>query len=188
MILSDADIQQAIKKKLIVIRPSPDFKIQLSSCSIDLRLGNEFLVYQYTQGPFIDIKKPIPKSLTKKIIVRENQQFVIQPGEFVLGTTLEWIELSDEIAARLEGRSSIGRLGIIIHATASLIPPGWKGKIVLEIANIARIPVALYPGMRICALSFEKVSSKVIVPYYKKKGAKYLGQKEPLPSKIRLEL
>lgn len=189
MILSDIDIKSEIKKGNIVIKPFPNFESQLSACSLDLHLGKQFLVYQYTKGPFIDIKQPIPKELTKKIkLANKNSQFIIQPGEFVLATTEEWIELPDSIAARLEGRSSIGRLGIIIHATAGLIPPGWRGRLVLEIANIARIPVALYPGMRICALTFEKVSSKVETPYYKKKGAKYLHQKEPIVSKIKFDL
>lgn len=189
MLLSDRDIKSEIKKGNIVIKPFPNFKTQLSACSLDLHLANSFLVYQYTKSPFIDIKKAIPEGLMKKIEINDkNAQFVIQPGEFVLGATEEWIELSDSIAARLEGRSSIGRLGIIIHATAGLIPPGWRGRLVLEIANISRIPVALYPKMRICALTFEKVSSPVATPYYKKTDAKYVNQNGPTVSKIKLDL
>jgi dCTP deaminase len=187
MILSDKDIKKEIKKGTIVIKPFPNFKTQLSACSLDLHLGNKFLVFQYTKSPFIDIKKPMPRGIAKTITISDDQ-FVIQPGEFILGITGEWIELSDSIAARLEGRSSIGRLGIIIHATASLIPPGWRGRLVLEIANIARIPVALYPGMRICALTFEKISSAVEIPYCKNKNAKYLNQNMPVISRIKLDL
>ena len=187
MLLSDRDIKSEINKGNIVIKPFPNFKTQLSACSLDLHLGNSFLVYQYTKSPFIDIKKTIPEGLMRKIEIN-NTQFVIQPGEFVLGATDEWVELSSSIAARLEGRSSIGRLGIIIHATAGLIPPGWRGRLVLEIANISRIPVALYPKMRICALTFEKVSSPVETPYYKKTDAKYTNQNGPIASKIKLDL
>lgn len=188
MILSDKDIKKEIKQGNIIIKPQPDFKNQLSSCSLDLHLGNSFLIYQYSMLPFIDIKKEIPEGLMKQIEVKnKNKYFIIQPGEFVLGATDEWVELSDMIAARLEGRSSIGRLGITIHATASLIPPGWRGRIVLELGNIARMPVALYPKMRICALTFEQISSAVNIPYFKKKNAKYANQKGPTISKINFD-
>lgn len=188
MLLSDTDIKKEIKNKNIIIKPAPNYEEQLSPCSIDLRLGNEFRIYQYAQTPFIDIKKPIPLELTKAVKIRHGNTFTVQPGEFVLASTYEWIELEDIIAGRLEGRSSLGRLGIMIHATASLIPPGWRGNLVLELGNIARIPVALYPGMRVCALSFEYLSSPAAIPYDKKKTSKYIRQKGTVASKIDKEL
>lgn len=188
MILSDRDIKKALRKKEIILTPRPNLTHQLGSCSLDLRLGAEFRIYQYSTMPFIDIKKEIPTELTKKVILKKPQNyFVLQPGEFVLASTLEWIELSDTIAARLEGRSSLGRLGVMIHATASLIPPGWKGNIVLELGNIARMPVTLYPRMRICALSFEYLTSPVEIPYTKRKNAKYIHQKGTEGTKIHTE-
>src|SRR3989344_4419989 len=187
MLLSDFDIKKEIKKKNIVIRPAPDFSQQLSACSLDLHLGNEFRVFEYSALPFIDIKKTIPQNLTRVVTIKKNESFVVQPGEFVIAATEEWVELSNQIAARLEGRSSLGRLGIIVHATAALFPPGWRGAPVLELGNIARMPVSLYPGMRICAFSFEYVSSPVETPYYKNKNAKYRNQKGAVASKIDRE-
>lgn len=120
--------------------------------------------------------------------MKKNEPFIMQPGEFVLASTLENIELPDDLLARLEGRSSLGRLGIAIHSTAAIFDPGWRGKVVMELGNFGKMPVALYPGMRICSLTFEKLTSPAEVPYYKKKGAKYIDQKEPTPSKISEEM
>ncbi len=184
MILSDGDIKKEIKKGIISITPAPNFTTQLDACSLDLRLGTEFRVFDYSAIPYIDIKAGVPKELTRLIKMKKNMPFFIQPGELVLAATDEWIELPDNIAARLEGRSSLGRIGIIVHATASMIAPGWRGNIVLELSNISRLPVALYPGMRICALSFETISSKALRPYNKNKGEKYHRQKGAVASKI----
>lgn len=174
---------------MIIITPPPDLRVQLSSCSLDLRLSNQFTIFQHGTVPFIDIKRELPKELTRTITLqKDTHYFVVQPGEFVLASTYEWIEMrTTTIAARLEGRSSIGRLGITIHATASFIPPGWRGNIVLELSNIGRIPVALYPKMRICALTFERITTPVEIPYHKKKNAKYVNQKGPLTSKIHID-
>jgi dCTP deaminase len=97
---------------------------------------------------------------------------------------MEWFSLPDNLLARLEGRSSLGRLGIVVHSTASIFEPGWRGVVVMELGNLGRMPVALYPGMRVCALTFEELSSDVETPYYKKKSAKYVDQTEPVESKI----
>ena len=121
---------------------------------------------------------------TEKIIIKGDKPFILQPGKFALASTVEWVELPDDIAGRLEGRSSIGRLGIIVHSTAALIHPGMKGRIVLELSNLAQIPVALYPGMRVCALSFETLSSPAEIPYSKQKTAKYFNQQGVIGSKI----
>lgn len=189
MILSDRDIKKAIKSRKIKITPKIDYQTQLGSCSVDLRLGNIFRVFNHSKCAYIDLKqKKLNKNLTKKVVVENNEPFIMQPGEFVLASTLEKIELSDDLLARLEGRSSLGRLGIAIHSTAAIFDPGWRGKVVMELGNFGKMPVALYPGMRICSLTFEKLTSPAEVPYYKKKGAKYVGQKEPVPSKIGEEM
>lgn len=189
MILSDKDIKKAFKSGRIKIRPAPDFKKQLGSCSLDLRLGNVFRIFEYSKVPYID---PLDearngKNATKEIRVKKGEPFIIQPGDFVLAATREYLELADDLLGRLEGRSSLGRLGITVHSTAALFDPGWRGKATIELGNFGQMPVALHPGMRICAMTFEEVSSKVEVPYWKKKDAKYLGSKGPDPSKIFLE-
>jgi dCTP deaminase len=188
MTLSDKDIKIALKKGEIKIKPAPNLKLQLGSNSIDLRLGNVFRIFDNTKVAFIDpFKKDIGQKITREIRKKEKEPFIIQPGDFVLGTTIEYIELPDDIIGSLEGRSSIGRLGIVIHSTAAAIDAGWRGKITLELANMGKMPVALYPGMRICSISFEQLSSSAEVPYYKKKSAKYVGQNGPAESKISKE-
>lgn len=187
MILSDRDIKKAIQEGKIKIIPKIDYQTQLGSCSVDLRLGNVFRVFNHSKCAYIDPREKI-KNFTKKVVVKKNEPFIMQPGEFVLASTLESLELSDDLLARLEGRSSLGRLGIAIHSTAAVFDPGWKGKVVIELGNFGKMPVALYPGMRICSLTFERLTSPAEVPYDKKKGAKYIGQKEPLPSKLSEEM
>jgi len=189
MILSDRDIKKAIKGGRIKIIPKANYKEQLGSCSLDLHLGNVFRIFNHSQLGFIDLRdKNLSKNLTKKVIIKKDEGFIMQPAEFVLASTLERIELADDLLARLEGRSSLGRLGITIHSTAAVFDPGWRGKVVMELGNFGKIAVALYPGMRICSLTFEKLTSAAEIPYYKKKGAKYINQKEPAASKISQEL
>ena len=185
MALADIDIKKAIKNKRIIINPKINYSFQLGSCSIDLRLSNIFRVFNHAQVPFIDPRnKKILSSLTKEIRIEENKPFVIQPGDFVLASTEETLQLANDILARLEGRSSLGRLGIVVHSTASVFDPGWKGKVVLELGNLGRIAVALYPGMRICSLTFEELSSAAEIPYSQKKQAKYFNQKGPVVSRF----
>lgn len=185
MVLSDRDLKKALNNNEIIINPFPDLKTQLGSCSIDLRLDNTFRVFEQSRHPYIDplSKNPI-HDFTHEIKIKEKEPFIIQPGDFVLASTFEYVEIPDDLTGRLEGRSSIGRLGIIIHSTASTIDCGFRGHITLEIANMGKMPVALYPGMRICSISFEKLTSPAEVPYYKKHGAKYANQKGPDESKI----
>lgn len=184
MVLSDRDLKQAIQKKRIVIKPFPDFEQQLGSNSIDLRLGKTFRVFDHSNHPFIDpFKKNIGDEITRVLKKKKDEPFIIHPGEFVLGTTVEYIEVPDDLVGSLEGRSSIGRLGIIIHSTAASIECGFRGNITLEIANLGKMPVALYPDMRICSISFLRLTSPALVPYYKKKNAKYSGQTGPQESK-----
>lgn len=185
MILSDRDIKQALKQKRVVITPMPDFSVQLGACLVDLRLGNTFRVFNHSTTPYLDPQKPETlQDVTTEITVPLDGSFTLHPGEFVLAITMEYIEMPDDLTGHLEGRSSIGRLGIVVHSTAANIECGFRGNITLELANMGRIPVMLHPGMRICSLSFSELTSPAEVPYYKKKSAKYSGQKSPLASKI----
>lgn len=185
MILSDRDIKKALKSGRIKITPKPDLKVQLGSCSIDLRLGRKFAVFNHAKYAYIDPNNPkFLKKVMKNISVKGDDPFILQPGDFVLATTEESFKLPNDLLARLEGRSSLGRLGIVVHSTASVFDPGWHGRVVMELGNLGRMPVALYPGMRVCALTFEELTSPVDVPYSKKKSAKYKKQQAPIASKI----
>jgi dCTP deaminase len=185
MVLSDGDIKQALTAGDITIAPSPDLDTQLGSCSIDLRLGSRFRVFNYSKVPYIDPNNPrTTEEMMTEIGVVEGEPFILQPGYFVLATTMETFRLPPNILARLEGRSSLGRLGIVVHSTASVFDPGWDGVAVLELGNLGRMPVALYPGMRICALTFEELKNPAQIPYDQKKHAKYTHQSAPVASKI----
>ena len=188
MVLSDGDIKKALKNKKIVITPSPDLSVQLGSCSIDLRLGNTFRVFDHSRNAYIDpTKKDFSNDITKEVKVKKGESFMMQPGDFVLAVTLEKVKIPSDIMGRLEGRSSLGRLGIVVHSTASIFDPGWDGKPVLELGNLGRMAVKLTPGMRICAMTFEELSSPSEVPYTKKKFAKYKIQNGPSESRIAEE-
>lgn len=185
MILSDHDIKKALSSKKILIKPAPDLNTQLGSCLLDLRLGDIFRVFNHSKTPYLDPQNPQTlHNVTTEIQVKEGEAFTLHPGEFVLAVTMEYIEMPDDLTGRLEGRSSIGRLGIVVHSTAANIECGFRGNITLELANMGRIPVMLHPGMRICSLSFEQLTTPADIPYYKKKSAKYVGQTAPLASKI----
>ena len=184
MVLSDADIQNYIQKGKIRVDP-PLPAEQLGSCSVDFRLGNEFSIFEHSRHAFIDLRdKAAIQSLMRTIIVPDGEPFILQPREFALAITMETLELDDDVLGRLEGRSSLGRIGIIVHGTAGLFDPGWRGKATLELSNLGIMPVALYPGMRVCSFTFEQLSSPTTVPYYKKVGNKYAGQTSPLASKL----
>jgi dCTP deaminase len=184
MVLSDVDIRRYLEQGKIKISPDlpPE---QFGSCSVDFRLGHEFSVFEHSRHAFIDLREKIAiQDLMTSVTVRDGEPFILQPREFVLAITEETLELDDDVLGRLEGRSSLGRIGIIVHGTAGLFDPGWRGKATLELSNLGRMPVALYPGMRICSFTFEQLSSPVSVPYYKKMGNKYSGQTRPLASKL----
>ncbi len=187
MILSDRDIKKKLQNGEIVVE-SHDSKHHenISASSLDLRLGRFFKVYNHSQKAVLDPRDPESfKDVTKLIELKnEKSPFIVQPGEFILGVTLEKIKLADNLVARVEGRSSLGRLGIIVHSTAGFIDAGFEGTITLEITNINRMPVALYPGMRICQLAFEEMSSVADVPYHQKKTSKYQGQMLPEESRL----
>lgn len=188
MILSDGDIKRALKTGLLKISPKLDLQKQLGSCSIDLQLGNVFRVFEHSKYPYIDpAKKDYSNEITREIHVKNGEPFIMQPGDFALAVTLEKVTISPTLLGRLEGRSSLGRLGIVVHSTASIFDPGWDGNPVLELGNLGRMAVALTPGMRICAMTFEELSSPAETPYTKKKHAKYTIQTSPLESKLHEE-
>lgn len=188
MVLSDRDIKKAIRTGRITLKPKPNFTTQLGSCTLDLQLGNIYRVFNHSKTPYIDPQNPDTlKNITEEIRVKDGEAFTLHPGEFILAMTKEYIEMPDDLTGRLEGRSSIGRLGVVVHSTAANIECGFRGHITLELANMGRIPVMLYPGMRICSLSFDELTSPAEVPYYKKKSAKYVGQKKPESSRIGQE-
>jgi len=182
MVLSDVDLLAAIEAGQIKVSPTPDYETQLGACSLDLRLGNEFRVFERTRNAFIDPRGHIDwDSFTSVITVPDDKPFIMHPQELVLAATIEEITLGDDVLGRLEGRSSLGRLGIIVHGTAPLFFPGFTGRAVMELGNIGPMPVALYPGMRICAFTFEKLSSPSSRPY----RGKYSGQQGPLGSRLQ---
>ncbi|MGI8420125.1 MAG: dCTP deaminase [Candidatus Levyibacteriota bacterium] len=188
MILSDRDIKKALQSKRIVIKPTPDLNTQLGSCSIDLRLGNTFRVFDHSRFPYIDpTSKDYSNEITKVVKVNKDDSFIMQPGEFVLAVTLENVKIPSDMMGRLEGRSSLGRLGLVVHSTASTFDAGWDGKPVLELGNLGRMAIKLTAGMRICAMVFEELTSPAETPYTSKKFAKYKFQQAPEESRIHEE-
>lgn len=185
-ILSDIDIKKALDEKKIIIDPLKDEK-QIQPSSVDLRIGNKFKGFKIITKPFIDPFDEVDlESYMEEITISEKQPFIIHPGEFTLATTYETVKLPSDIVARVEGRSSIGRLGITMHVTAGYIDPGFEGKITLEISNIGKMPVALYPGQRVCQIVFETMTSPSVEPYgHHTRDSKYMNQKEPQVSKIK---
>jgi dCTP deaminase len=188
MVLSDVDIRRYIERGKIRISPELPAE-QFGSCSVDFRLGTEFSVFEHSKHPYIDVRdKSAIQGIMRSIVVKPGEPFILQPREFALAITEESLELDDDVLGRLEGRSSLGRIGIIVHGTAGLFDPGWRGNATLELSNLGIMPVALYPGMRICSFTFEQLSSPVSVPYYKKAGNKYAGQTQPLASRLTTEV
>src|SRR5271154_5037538 len=187
MVLSDVDIRRYIESGKIRIAPDSPPE-QYGSCSVDFRLGAEFSVFEHSRHAFIDVReKGAIQDIMRPIMVKEGDPFILQPREFALAITEETLELDDDVLGRLEGRSSLGRIGIIVHGTAGLFDPGWTGKATLELSNLGRMPVALYPGMRICSFTFEQLTTRVAVSYRNKVGNKYAGQDRPLASKLASE-
>jgi len=186
MILSDRDIKKAVESgrvKITCEKEQPTLHIHASS--MDLRLGNTFKIYNHSQFAVLDPMKPETfQGNMRTVDVADGDPFYVQPGEFILGVTQETITVPDDLVVRVEGRSSLGRLGIIVHSTAGFIDPGFSGTITLEISNLNRLPVALYPGMRICQLAFEMMTSPAETPYYMKPNSKY--QNQVLPEESRL--
>ena len=179
-VLSDRDIRRELESGRVVIRPYSPADLQPSS--VDLHLDHSFRVFRNNRYAFIDVRALQP-DLTELIRIEGDEPFILHPGEFVLGQTLEWVELPDDLVARLEGKSSLGRLGLLIHSTAGYVDPGWKGTLTLELSNVANLPIALYYGMRIGQISFFEMSSPVERAYGSPElGSKYQGQSEPTAS------
>ena len=180
MILSDRDIRTAIEAGRIVIDPFTPDAIQPSS--VDLHLDRRFRVFRNSRYPYIDVRVEQP-DLTELVEIEDDQPFILHPGEFVLGSTLERIALPDDLVARLDGKSSLGRLGLLIHSTAGYVDPGWDGNLTLELSNVANLPITLYYGMKIGQIGFERMSSPVEVAYGDARiGSKYRGQTDPTAS------
>lgn len=180
MVLSDRSIREELASGRIVIEPLETSFIQPSS--VDLRLGNDFRIFEYSSHPFIDPKAE-GIDYTTRHVVEDGKTFVLHPGEFALGTTLERVVIPDNIVGRLEGKSTLGRLGLMIHSTAGYVDPGWDGYLTLELANVANIPILLYPGMRIGQISFTYMSTPVDLPYGSPElGSHYQGQVGATPS------
>jgi dCTP deaminase len=179
-VLSDRDIAAALASGRVKVQPYDAADLQPSS--VDLHLDRSFRVFRNNRYPYIDVRSPQP-DLTELLSVADEEPFVLHPGEFVLGQTIEWVELPNDLVARLEGKSSLGRLGLLIHSTAGYVDPGWKGKLTLELSNVANLPIALYFGMKIGQISFFEMSSPVDRPYGSSGlGSKYQGQSEPTAS------
>lgn len=185
MILSDRDLKARLEIGDLVIDPLDDPELQIQPASIDLRLSGEFVVYKIPHVPVID-----PRDLesvsryTETVHIRDDDAFILHPGEFALGSTFETVKIPPDLVARVEGRSSIGRLAVVVHATAGFIDPGFQGQITLELSNLGRLPVKLYPGMRISQVVLHTMTSPAERPYGPERGSKYFGQSGPIPSRI----
>ncbi|MGB5451584.1 MAG: dCTP deaminase [Sedimenticolaceae bacterium] len=190
MRLCDSDIIAALDQGRIRIEPRPDDRV-ISGVSIDLRLGHRFRVFSSHTIPYIDLSgsrelvdQAVEKVMSDEIFIDDHGNFVLHPGELALGITLESISLPDDLVGWLDGRSSLARLGLMVHVTAHRIDPGWSGNIVLEFFNSGKLPLALRPGMAIGAMSFETLSGPAQRPYTKRDDAKYRGQSGPVASRI----
>lgn len=181
MVLSDRTIRTLLEEGRIGIDPFEDELLQPSS--VDVRVDRFFRVFRNSRYPFIDVKQPMDE-LTELVEVTGDDPFILHPGEFVLGSTLERITLPDDLVARLEGKSSLGRLGLLIHSTAGFIDPGWDGHVTLELSNVANLPITIYTGMKIGQLSFVQLTEPAAAPYGTGTlGSKYQGQQGPTPSR-----
>ncbi len=188
MILSDRDIKKYLEDGKIRVLPPIDLNTQLGPCSIDLRLGYVFKVFETERTTFIDTQSDTSSdSIMREISVADGEPFIMRPGELALATTYESLELPDDLLARLEGRSSLARLGIIVHGTAGVFEPGWRGRATLELDNLGPLPIAIYPLMRICSFTFETLSSPSEVPYWKRASSKYVGQQGADASRLGAE-
>jgi dCTP deaminase len=181
VVLADRTIARLLAEGRIQIDPYDDSLLQPSS--VDVRVDRYFRVFHNNRYPFIDVREE-QEDLTELVEVEDETPFVLHPGEFVLGSTLERVRLPDDLVARLEGKSSLGRLGLLIHSTAGFIDPGWDGHVTLELSNVANLPITIYYGMKIGQLSFVQLSEPAANPYGSDGlGSKYQGQQGPTPSR-----
>ena len=181
MVLSDRTIRRLLAEGRIGIEPFDDGLVQPSS--VDVRVDRFFRVFRNARYPYIDVKAEM-EDLTELVQIADEEPFILHPGEFVLGSTLERVTLPDDLVARLEGKSSLGRLGLLIHSTAGFIDPGWDGHVTLELSNVANLPITIYHGMKIGQLSFVRMTEAAEAPYGSERlGSKYKGQTGPTPSR-----
>ena len=188
MILSDKHLRARLAAGDLRIGPLADAELQIQPASVDLRLATEFLVYKPAQIACLDPRDPETlKAATERVEVPDGGAFILHPGEFALGSTVERISIPNDLVARVDGRSSIGRLAVVVHATAGFIDPGFEGQITLELSNLGRIPVRLYPGMRIAQVVLHQLTSAVDRPYGASRGSHYHGQTGPQASRLELD-
>jgi dCTP deaminase len=184
VVLSDRTIRRLLNEGRIEIDPFDEALVQPSS--VDVRVDRYFRVFHNARYPYIDVREP-QEDLTELVEIEDETPFILHPGEFVLGSTLERIRLPDDLVARLEGKSSLGRLGLLIHSTAGFIDPGWDGHVTLELSNVANLPITIYYAMKIGQLSFVQLSEPAERPYGSGElGSKYQGQAGPTPSRYWL--
>ena len=185
MILSDRELKSRLASGSIVIDPITDPELQIQPASIDLRLSDTFIIYNLSHMACIDPRdtESINK-YTRRVTIAEGDAFILHPGEFALGSTMERVKIPSDLVARVEGRSSIGRIAVVVHATAGFVDPGFEGKITLELSNLGRVAVMLYPGMRISQLVFHTMTSPSERPYGPGRGSKYFGQDGPEASRL----
>ncbi len=182
MVLSDHTIKLEMAAGRIVVDPVDPDDIQPSS--VDLHLGDDFQVFRNSRYPYIDPAREQP-GLTEAVRASREEPFVLHPGEFALGTTVERIGLPADVVGRLEGKSSLGRLGLLIHSTAGYVDPGWEGRLTLELSNVANLPILLSPGMKIGQISFSRMTTEVDRPYgHPELGSRYQGQSVATPSRM----
>ena len=185
MVLSDRSIREAIEKRRIVIRPLGEGCIQ--PASVDVHLDRKLLVFRNNYVPYVDIRTSTER-LTEEIVIVDDAPFMLHPGEFILGSTLEHVEVPQDLVARLEGKSSLGRIGLLIHSTAGYVDPGWKGHLTLELSNVSNLPITLYHRMKIGQISFLRLTSPAEHVYGDRElGSKYQGQEGPTASRIYKE-
>ncbi|KTG10637.1 deoxycytidine triphosphate deaminase [Haloprofundus marisrubri] len=185
MILSDVDLLERLEVGDLVVDPLDDIDMQVQPASIDLRLGEEFLEFQRTNISCIHPNREEEiGQYVSETHVDEGDEFILHPGDFVLGTTKERVEIPPDLIATVEGRSSLGRLAIVIHATAGIVDPGYEGQITLELSNLGTAPVALSPGMRVSQLIFTELKTRAERPYGVERGSKYQGQRGPQASRL----
>jgi dCTP deaminase len=184
VVLSDKTIRAEIDSGRIVIDPYDESLVQPSS--VDVRVDNRFRVFNNSRYPYIDVRQPM-EDLTEPVEIEGDEPFILHPGEFVLGQTLERVTLPNDLVARLEGKSSLGRLGLLIHSTAGFVDSGFSGNLTLELSNVANLPITIYQGMPIGQMSFMRMDAPVDRPYGSAEtGSKYQGQAEPTPSRFYL--
>jgi dCTP deaminase len=180
MILSDRTIKEEIAAGRIEIEPFDESCVQPSS--VDLHVDGAFRVFHNARHPFIDVRQEMD-DLTELVKIEDDRPFILHPGEFVLGSTTERVKVPNDLVARLEGKSSLGRLGLLIHSTAGYVDPGWDGYLTLELSNVANLPITIYPGMKIGQISFFRLTTEAEVPYGSA-GNKYQGQRGPTSSRF----